>query len=137
MQKVWLILIPLLFGLNNAQPWGKILRSPWLIKEIGLTKDQRVKMEDILLESEKKIAEIEPQLRIKRMELAILMGESKPDENKAITLVNEIGKLRTQLSLIRVKRRIGLKKLLTLEQQEKLGKLLTKQRKRAKKRFKP
>lgn len=136
MKRLWLI-IPLLFGLANARPWGKILKSHWLAEEIGLTKEQKSKIEGILLESEKKIAEIEPKLRIKRMELEILMGEPNPDESKAKILVEEIGKLRTKILLIHIQRRIGMKKILTSEQQKKLMKFLMEHKRRPKRRFRP
>jgi len=136
MKRLGLIVL-LLFGLINAQPWGKFLKNPWLVKEIGLTKEQRGRIEEILLESEKKLAEIEPELRIRRMELEMLMGEMNPDENKAKALIEEIGRLQTEFLLIRIQRRIKLKEVLTPEQQEKIMRFLIQHKRRPRRRFRP
>lgn len=106
----------------SAQPCrpGPFFRHPELAKKMELTDKQIDQIKDLFLDMEKKRIELRADLQLKELELRQAMDSPKPDEGKVRKLVKQIGTMKTDLHMTRIDQQLGLKKILTPEQQEKL-----------------
>jgi len=95
-------------------------KDPELVAKIGLTDNQRDQVKGLFREMERKRIELRAQLQLKELELREAMEGPKVDEGRVRKLVGEIGSIRTDLHLSKVNQELGLRKILTPEQQEKL-----------------
>ena len=108
--------------LASAQPCrpGPFWQHPELVEKMELTDKQQDQIENLFLDMEKKRIELRADIELTQLELREAMDSPKPDEGKVRKLVKEIGTMKTDLHMTRIDQQLGLKKILTPEQQEKL-----------------
>jgi len=96
--------------------------TPWhfLMTGLNLSQDQVKKLQDLKLEYQKETLELRNTLQTKRLELQTLLASKNVDEEKANSIVEEIGKLRIDLWKKTIHYRLEMRKVLTQEQWDKL-----------------
>lgn len=108
----------------SAQPCSPRLRGmgmgPQLLEKLELTEKQRDQVKVLFTGLEKKRIDLRADLQHKKLELREAMDESKVDEGKVKRLVKEMGATKTELQMTRIDQQLGLKKILTPEQQKQL-----------------
>ena len=91
-----------------------------LVTDLNLSQDQIRKLRDLRLEYQKETLELRNTLQTKRLELQTLLASKNVDEEKADSIVEEIGKLRIDLWKKTIHYRLEMRKVLTQEQWDKL-----------------
>jgi Spy/CpxP family protein refolding chaperone len=84
----------------------------------NLTDDQRMQIQSLQIKHLKEVMPLETDMRIKRLELAMLWRAEKLDAKQIVAKVKEINELRNKLELARVNHRIEIYNLLTPEQRK-------------------
>jgi len=126
-----LIALLLLGGIGTAFAWApqgkgtlpsarKIAPFSSLAVNLNLSEDQIKKLQDLRLEYQKETLELKNALRVKRLELQALLASNEVDENKASSIVEEIGKLSTDIWKKSIHYRLEMRKIFTEEQWNKL-----------------
>ena len=126
-----LIALLLLGGIGTAFAWApqgkgtlpsarKIAPFSSLAVNLNLSEDQIKKLQDLRLEYQKETLELKNALRAKQLELQALLASNEVDENKASSIVEEIGKLSTDIWKKSIHYRLEMRKILTEEQWNKL-----------------
>jgi Spy/CpxP family protein refolding chaperone len=123
MKKVSLILITACLMIIWVIPaFGEfhcLIKNKKLAREIGLTDEQRENIKELMTSTKKKMIDIRADIEILEIDLRNELDEEKPDEGKAISLIKEIMKKKTDAQILKVKNLITVKKQLTPEQFEK------------------
>jgi len=91
-----------------------------LVTDLNLSQDQIKKLRDLRLEYQKETLELRNTLRVKKLELQTLLASKDVDEEKANSLVDEIGKLRTDIRKKTIHYQLEMRKVLTQKQWDKL-----------------
>ncbi len=106
----------------SAQPRSPGFRRmhPQLLESLELTENQRDQVKVLFTGLEKKRIDLRADLQRKRLELRGAMDDSKVDEGKVKRLVKEMGAIKTELQMTRIDQQLGLRKILTPEQQKQL-----------------
>jgi len=120
-------LIPLVISLlllifvssSFAQP-GNLWKNKQLVKELGLSQKQVDKIKSVSLDTDKKMITLRADTELKELDLKELLDSDSPDEAKAVGLIKEIMKIKTDQKILKIKQMILVKKTLTKEQMEKL-----------------
>jgi|GEM_PF-6024230 len=120
-------LIPLVISLlllifvssSFAQP-GNLWKNKQLVKELGLSQKQVDKIKSASLDTDKKMITLRADTELKELDLKELLDSDSPDETKAVGLIKEIMKIKTDQKILKIKQIILVKKTLTKEQMEKL-----------------
>ncbi len=100
--------------------------------EIGLSENQLKKLKTIKLDAAKEAVAKRSEVKIAHIELRELIHNDNPDESAIKKQVEKIGRLKTDMMLAMVDKKLAVRKILTDEQQTKLKEL----RKKEKKNFK-
>jgi len=87
-----------------------------LIDQFELTDEQKIKIDDLKLESSKENTQRKNQLREKEAQLTTLLTQDKIDQNKINSLIDDIGKLRTEGRKDRVNTDLKIRALLSEKQ---------------------
>jgi len=91
-----------------------------LVKEIGLSEKQVNTIQDISINIKKKMIKLRADIELKEVDLKEILDCDNPNEGKAVGLIKEIMKLKTDARIAKTKQMITIKKTLTSEQLEKL-----------------
>lgn len=105
-------------------PFQALIRETKLSEKLGLSKEQRDKIKEIVFDMEKKAENLRSQIRIKEIELKEIIMEDKPDLKKLESKIKEIGNLNTELRILKVKEFFEVKKILNEEQWEKFKEII-------------
>ncbi len=92
-------------------------------EKLGLSDEQKSKIESIKLKAEKGTISKKAELETANLDLRELLKADKPDRAAIRKKVNEISKLRADLNMIRIDSMLDSKAVLTSEQLENLKKL--------------
>ena len=87
---------------------------------LALSQDQIKKLQQLRLECQKETMELRNALQAKQLELRTLLASKDVDEEKANSIVDEIGKLRTDIREKTIHYQLEMRKVLTQEQWDKL-----------------
>lgn len=124
MKKILIVLLSFVFLFLCVSSSFAEFRCIWknksLAKEIGVSEEQVKKIKDLSIATEKKLIKICADMELKEIDLREVLDADKPDEGKAINLIKEIMKKKTEAWILKIKQRIAMKKTLTTEQMEKL-----------------
>ena len=101
-----------------------LLTEPRILEELGLTKEQREKIRSIHFEIEKNAENIKSQIRIEEIELRELLFEEKPEIKKIEEKIKKIGDLNSELRILKMKKFLKIREILTPEQFEKFRKIV-------------
>ncbi len=123
-------LISTAFAGNQAISRRPHKRPPTLFSQIelfsdqlGLTEEQQVKIKEQKFNTDKEAIQLRSKIQIAELELRNLLQSDDPDEEEIKNKIEEIGKLKTELRFILVKRELEIRNTLTSEQMEKLQSL--------------
>jgi len=126
------LLVPLLTGQSAAQERHKWWADENSRKEIGLTDEQAAKAEEIFQGSLPRLKELNGALDTLEKELSALIRENQADEAVLAAKIDDVEKVRSELSKTRVLMLFRIHKLLTAEQNEKFKVMLDRMRDRRK-----
>ncbi len=138
-----LILVPILVlgivTLAFAGPnFARALQNKQVAKKLDLSPKQEETLKNINYEMQKKRIDLEAKIKLARLELEQELDKEDVDEDAALKLVEKTGNYRTEVRKAEVSRMIGIKKILTPEQREKMRDFMAKKAiKRAKEARKP
>lgn len=91
-----------------------------MAKELGLSKEQSQKLENLGFDHEKEVAELRHQVHMKKMDLRREMEKDSPDAAALDRLVEESGALQVRLQKARIHHMLEARKVFTPEQWEKV-----------------
>ena len=129
-----LITLLLLGSMGVAFAWGpqgkkafpqatrSYRKAPWhsLIAKLNLSQDQIEKLQQLRLKHQKETLELRNTLQTKRLELQTLLASKDVDEEKVNLILEEMGKLKTELWKKTIHYRLKMRNVLTKEQWDKL-----------------
>ncbi len=127
-----LIALLLFGGIGTAFAWGSPQNRGVLPKAYGiasgyfdgvdlnLSEEQVKKLQDLSLKYQKEMLELRNALQVKQLELRTLLLSKEPDQDKINSMVEEIGKLRTDIQKKALDYQIQMRKIFTPEQWDKL-----------------
>jgi Spy/CpxP family protein refolding chaperone len=96
------------------------LNRPEVQKALGLTEEQRKKIEDIAFNAEKSAIPQRAALQVQRLELRRLMRADNPDRPAIEKKIQEIAQAQTALSRTRINTMLDVRGVLTKEQRDKI-----------------
>ena len=107
---------------SDAQPGGRrFLREPGkMARDLGLTDEQKNKMQEIRMASQKEMIRLGADLRIARLELEEVIRQSSPKPEDVKARLAVLSAAQGKMLEKRVNLRLEMKKILTPEQQEKV-----------------
>ena len=108
-------------GGGNLQ---RLLRSPEVQKELGLTEDQLKKLEEVAFSAGKAAIQERANLQVQRLELARLMRADSPDRSAIDKKLQEISQADLGLSRARVNALLDARGVLTKPQRDKLAQFI-------------
>ncbi len=91
-----------------------------MLEKLDLTDDQRVKIRQVRMATEKSMVRLKADAKIARMELEEIMGEADPNREDVKAKLAVINAARSKMLEKSVNLRLEMKKILTPEQQEKM-----------------
>jgi Spy/CpxP family protein refolding chaperone len=94
-----------------------------VIRRLNLTPEQRQAIRDYRAGYRQRVAKLDAQLHVKRVDLENEMEKPEPDPAKVKLLTDEIGRLKAERDLERLKAKRELEKVLTPEQNEELKRI--------------
>ncbi|MGQ9664636.1 MAG: Spy/CpxP family protein refolding chaperone [bacterium] len=89
-------------------------------EDIGLTAEQKVKIEEIETNTRKTIIPIRSQIEIKELDMNKEMKAEKPNKEKILKMAQEIHELEWQIKKAHLEEQVSIASLLTPEQREKM-----------------
>lgn len=89
-------------------------------QELGLTDQQRQEIRRIELQLQEQLLPVRTELFQKRQELALALRQDQPDASRVRALVQDIGRLRTEIQAARTEALLRIRSVLTPQQREKL-----------------
>ncbi|HOP32242.1 MAG TPA: hypothetical protein PKU94_02545 [Candidatus Hydrothermia bacterium] len=113
-----------------------ILKNDRVAAEIGLTPEQKKKIEDIDYNYSRKIVDLRAEVQKKNLELNHMISSDNFSKSELESLLYDIGKLEAQVKLNRILQVTEIKKVLTNEQVEKVRQYMRNEVKERHKRFK-
>ncbi|MCK4234797.1 hypothetical protein KAX75_10230 [candidate division WOR-3 bacterium] len=123
MKKITIALVSALLIFAFAVPsfceFQALIKNKKLAKEIGLSDEQVKEIKELTINTKKKMIKIRADIELKEIDLKVALDEDKPNEGKAVSLINDIMKKKTEARVLQIKQLISIKKTLTSEQLEK------------------
>jgi len=123
MKKILIILVSLVFLFLFISSSFAEFRCLWknkkLIKDVALSEKQVNTIKELSIKTEKDMIKVRSEIELKQIDLREVLDADKPDEGKAVGLIKEIMKLKTDARILKTKQMISIKKTLTPEQMEK------------------
>jgi len=118
-----MVLVPLLIvGLATtlfAAEYGHFLFDKKAAKELQLTADQNAVLEKIRFESAEKKIDLDAKIKKLELHLSAETKKDEPDAENVMSLIDEIGKSKTEIAKINTGNMLAARKILTPEQREK------------------
>lgn len=93
---------------------------PGICEKLNLNEEQKKKLDEVRLKTQKENIKLRADLQVKRLELKELIESEKTNQDEIDKKIQEIEKIRTQLLKNKVNTMLEVKKILTPEQREKL-----------------
>jgi len=101
---------------------------PEIADEIGLSEEQKSKIDDITTNHRKDMVTKKAEIEIAQIDLNKLMREENPDMNLVKDQIQKLASLKANMEFAQFKTRIDAKKVLTQEQQDKIKELMKERR---------
>ena len=99
---------------------GKWWSNPEMAEKLGLTKDQQAKMDDIFQQSRLKLIDANASLEKEETIMEPLLQADQPDEPKILAQIDRVAQARAELEKTNARMLLGIRKVLTADQWEKL-----------------
>jgi Spy/CpxP family protein refolding chaperone len=119
-----LLVVGAMMGVSSAGPGCGEAGHHDFDRAPGLTAEQRQKMDDIYESTQKEIIEAQGKMRVKQLEMDMVMKSDNPDMRKIRKLVNEIGDARSASVLARIERQVKMREILGPKGMEKTGRMM-------------
>jgi periplasmic protein CpxP/Spy len=103
-------------GMQRGRWWD----NPRLAERIGLTDDQKKKMDDIFLQSRLQLIDLNATVEKQEAVMQPLISADQPDESKILSQIDAIAQARAELEKSRARMLFGIRKVLTPEQWKKV-----------------
>ena len=103
-------------GMQHGRWWD----NPRLAERIGLTDDQKKKMDDIFLQSRLQLIDLKAAVEKQEAIMQPLISADQPDESKILSQIDAIAQSRADLEKSRARMLFGIRKVLTPEQWKKV-----------------
>ncbi len=97
-----------------------IWRNSTMVKSLGLTDQQVQQFKDAEFSEREKGLALKAQLDMLRLQMNKAFAEESPDEAAVLMLASQVADLQGQLSILKIKSRLTMEKLLNAEQRQKL-----------------
>jgi len=107
-------------GMNFGMPGGKWWNNPEMVKRLGLTAEQQKRMDDVLQQSRLKLIDLTATLQKEEVMMESLMRGPQLDDAKILPSVDRIAEARAELEKANARMMLGLRKVLTPAQWDKL-----------------
>jgi Spy/CpxP family protein refolding chaperone len=101
-------------------PQGRWWGNPELAQKLGLTADQMKKMDDILQQHRLQLVDLHAAVRKQELTLDPLVSADQPDESKILAQIDRIAQARAELEKANARMLLDIRRVLTLEQWQKL-----------------
>jgi len=99
---------------------GRWWDNPRLAQQIGLTDDQKKKMDDIFQQHRLQLIDLHAALEKQEVLLRPMLGADQLDESKVLSQIDAIAQARAELEKANARMLFGIRKVLTPEQWKKL-----------------
>jgi len=96
--------------------WG----NPEMVQKLGLSADQVKRMDDIFQQSRLQLIRLEADLKVQEVTLEPLVSADQPDETKILAQIDKVVQARAELEKANARMLLGLRRVLTPEQWQKL-----------------
>lgn len=114
-------------GMRDEAPIINLLRRPEIQKELGITPEQRQKLDDIRFTSEKEAIQHRAALQIHHLDLSRLIGSENPDRAAIDKKIQEVAQEEAALMRSSINARLNARGVLTVEQRTKLTQFMQNQ----------
>ncbi len=101
-----------------------MLQNPRVAEKLGLEEEQLDQIKDLNYNTEKASIEIEANVRQAELDLRRELEENNPNEPKVMDLIEQVGTLNIKRTQLDMRRNLGVRRILTKEQQEKARELM-------------
>jgi protein CpxP len=101
-------------------PMGQWWNNPEMAERIGLTADQKKKLEDLFQQHRLKMIDLNASLQKAEVTLQPLLSADQPDEAKIVAQIDRVAQARAEVEKANVRMMIGTRQILTPEQWTKL-----------------
>lgn len=101
-------------------PMGRWWDNPEIAQKIGLTEDQKKKMNDIFQQHRLKLIDLDASLKKEEFSMEPLLQADQPDEGKILAQIDRVAQARAELEKANARMLLGLRRTLTPEQWKKL-----------------
>jgi Spy/CpxP family protein refolding chaperone len=93
-------------------------------KETGITDDQIKAIKEILYKHHREAIRLHADIRIAELDLRYALDQEKPNREKIMKMVEDLGALRTKLEKAKIDMHLKLKEIIKPEQEKKLRKFM-------------
>lgn len=99
---------------------GRWWNNPQVAQQIGLTDDQKAKMDDIFQQNRLQLIDLHAALQKQEVLLRPMLEADQPDESKVLSQIDAIAQARAELEKANARMLFGIRKVLTPDQWKKL-----------------
>lgn len=101
-------------------PHGRWWNNPQVAQKIGLTEEQRKKMDDIFQQHRLKLVDLDANLKKEEIAMEPLVNADQPDESKLLAQIDRVAQARAELEKANARMLLGIRRVLTADQWKKL-----------------
>jgi Spy/CpxP family protein refolding chaperone len=101
-------------------PHGRWWNNPQVAEKIGLTEEQRKKMDDIFQQHRLKLVDLDANLKKEEIQMEPLVNADQPDEAKLLAQIDRVAQARAELEKANARMLLGIRRVLTADQWKKL-----------------
>jgi Spy/CpxP family protein refolding chaperone len=101
-------------------PGGRWWTRPEMVQKLGLTAEQTKKMDDAFQQFRLKLIDLNAAVQKEEMIMEPLIGTEQPDEAKIVAQIDKVAQARAELEKTNARMLLGIRRLLTPEQWNKL-----------------
>ncbi|MBS1872958.1 MAG: Spy/CpxP family protein refolding chaperone [Acidobacteria bacterium] len=105
---------------GRPMPGGRWWTNPEMVQKLGLTAEQKQKIDSIFQQSRLKLIDLNASLRKEEAILEPLLESEKPDEAKVVAQIDRIAQARGELEKANARMLLGFRAVLTQDQWKKL-----------------
>ena len=99
---------------------GQWWNNPQMVEKLGVTDDQKKKMQDIFQQHRLKLIDLNASLQKAEAILEPLIGADQPDEAKIVAQIDRVAQARAELEKENARMLLGIRQTLTADQWKKL-----------------
>ncbi len=101
-------------------PHGKWWDNPQVAEQLGLSADQKKKMDDIFQQNRLKLVDLNATVQKAELTMEPLVAADQPDEAKIVAQIDKVAQARAELEKANARMLLGIRGVLTPEQFQKL-----------------